>query len=101
MKLLKESDQAQLIQVKALYGNMDANALMKHTYINFPYWATKSVKASSILSKEEQQRVESAKPKNNKTILFTIGYEGISLEEYLNRLLQNDVRCWWMCVTIL
>ena len=92
LKLLKESDQAQLIQVKALYGNMDANALMKDTYINFPYWATKSVKASSILSKEEQQRVESAKPKNNKTILFTIGYEGISLEEYLNRLLQNDVK---------
>jgi uncharacterized protein (DUF488 family) len=92
LTLLKESDKAQLLQVKALFANLDANALMKHTYISFPYWATKSVKASSILSKEEQQKVESAKPKNNKTVLFTIGYEGISLEEYLNRLLQNDVK---------
>jgi uncharacterized protein (DUF488 family) len=92
LKLLKENDRVQLLEVKALYGNMNANALMRYTYLHFPYWATKSVKASIILSEEEQRNVESAKPKNNKTVLFTIGYEGISLEEYLNRLLLNDVK---------
>jgi uncharacterized protein (DUF488 family) len=66
--------------------------LMKHTYINFPYWATKSLKAESLLSADELIRVNNSKPKSSKTILFTIGYEGISLEEYLNRLLKNDVK---------
>ena len=71
---------------------MSATALMKHTYINFPFYATRSEIADTILSKEELEKVSRAKPKGNKTVLFTIGYEGISLEEYLVRLLKNDVK---------
>lgn len=89
---LKETDKKQLEEIKMLYGKMTANALMKHTYINFPYWATKSIKAESILTSDEFEKVNKSKPKSNKTVLFTIGYEGISLEEYLNRLLKNDVK---------
>jgi uncharacterized protein (DUF488 family) len=81
-----------MLQVKAQYGQMNANALMKHTYLNFPYWAINSVKAKDILTAEQLEKVNSSRPVNNKTILFTIGYEGISLEEYLNRLLKNDVK---------
>lgn len=92
LKLLKEHDRKKLLDIKNLYGGMSANALMKHTYINFPYWATKSEKAESILTKAELEKVRNSIPENNKTILFTIGYEGISLEEYLNRLLINDVK---------
>lgn len=92
LKTLKENDHKQLLEIKKLYGGMSANALMKHTYINFPYWATKSEKAESILTKIELEKVKSSIPANNKTVLFTIGYEGISLEEYLNRLLKNDVK---------
>jgi uncharacterized protein (DUF488 family) len=33
-----------------------------------------------------------SKPINTETILYTIGYEGISLEAYLNRLIKNDVK---------
>lgn len=71
---------------------MNANALMKHTYLNFPYWAINSVKAENILSEQELKKVKNSKPNSNQTILFTIGYEGISLEEYLNRLIKNDVK---------
>lgn len=92
LKALKETDKKQLQEIKMLYGKLTANALMKHTYINFPYWATKSIKAESILTSDEFEKVNKSKPKSNKTVLFTIGYEGISLEEYLNRLLKNDVK---------
>lgn len=92
LKLLKESDRKQLLEVKQLYGSMSANALMKHTYVNFPYWATKSVKAQSILTAQELERVQASQPTAEEVTLFTIGYEGISLEEYLNRLLQNNVK---------
>lgn len=89
---LKENDQKLLLEVRQLYGSMNANALMKHTYINFPYWATKSVKAKSILTDKELERVEASQPIAEDIKLFTIGYEGISLEEYLNRLIQNNVK---------
>ena len=92
LKTLKDTDNKQLREIKMLYGKMNANTLMKHTYINFPYWATNSVIAESILTADELEKVNKSKPKSSKTILFTIGYEGVSLEEYLNRLLKNDVK---------
>jgi hypothetical protein len=92
IKTLKESDKRNIQEIKSLYGKMDSTALMKHTYINYPFFAINSIKASSILTKGELEKVNKCKPLNNKTILFTIGYEGISLEEYLTRLVKNDVK---------
>lgn len=92
LKQLKPADLKLLKEVKANYGKMSATALMKHTYINFPFYATRSEAAENILTKDELEKVTKAKPKGNKTVLFTIGYEGISLEEYLVRLLKNDVK---------
>jgi uncharacterized protein (DUF488 family) len=89
---LKEADRKHLQEVKALYGNMNADALMKHTYINYPFFAINSIKAKSILSTGEFEKVKGCKPAENNTVLFTIGYEGISLEEYLTRLLKNNVK---------
>jgi len=92
LKALKETDRKLLLEVKTIYGKMNAHALMRHTYINFPYWAINSIKAESILSTEEFEKVNRNRPFSDKVTLFTIGYEGISLEEYLNRLLKNDVK---------
>lgn len=92
LKQLKLTDLKLLQEVKNNYGKMSATALMKHTYLNFPFYATRSEAAENILTKEELEKVTKAKPKGNKTVLFTIGYEGISLEEYLVRLLKNDVK---------
>ena len=92
LKQLKPADLKLLQEVKANYGKMSATDLMKHTYINFPFYAIRSEAAENILTKDELEKVTKAKPKGNKTVLFTIGYEGISLEEYLVRLLKNDVK---------
>lgn len=92
LKQLKPADLKLLQEVKAHYGKMSANALMKHTYINFPFYAIRSEVAESILTNVELEKVANARPHGDKTVLFTIGYEGISLEEYLVRLLKNDVR---------
>lgn len=92
LKQLKSTDLPLLNEVKAMYGKMNANELMRLTYLNFPFYATKSEVAERILTQEELQKVSDAKPKNNETVLFTIGYEGISLEEYLVRLLKHDIK---------
>lgn len=92
LKQLRTTDLTLLQEIKANYGRMNANALMKHTYLNYPFYAIKSEVAENILTKEEFDEVNKFKPSGNKTVLFTIGYEGISLEEYLVRLLKNDVK---------
>lgn len=92
LKLLKPEDRKILSEIKTLYGKMSASALMKHTYLNYPFYAIKSEVAEKILDAEELQKVKRANPQTTQSVLFTIGYEGISLEEYLVRLLKNDVR---------
>ena len=89
---LNEKDKSILLAIKKDYGKLSTNALMKLTYLNYQYYAINSLKAKDILTTEQYEKVLEAKPYGNKTILFTIGYEGISLEEYLNRLIKNDVK---------
>lgn len=92
LKSVKPDDLKRLQQVKAEYGKMSSKVLMKHTYMNYPFYATRSEVAADILDKTELEKVKAAKPNGTKTVLFTIGYEGISLEEYLVRLLKKDVK---------
>ncbi|MDR0693970.1 MAG: DUF488 domain-containing protein [Prevotellaceae bacterium] len=92
LRTLKDEDKKQLQEIKTFYGKMDNKALMKYTYIHYPYWAINSTAAENILSASELEKVSKSRPVSNKTILFTIGYEGISLEEYLNRLVRNDIK---------
>ena len=89
---LSAEDQIILVNLRSQYVKPDSNLLMRHTYLKFNYYAINSRIAKNILSKEEYEKLEFAKPKSDKTILFTIGYEGISFEEYLNRLIKNDVK---------
>lgn len=92
IKTLKLDDKKFLDEIVKLYGNMSNNALIKHTYINYPYYATKSTIADKILNQEQLTKVTNQKASSTETILFTIGYEGVSLENYLNKLVKNDVK---------
>jgi len=89
---LKKEDKAIVLHIKRQYGNLSSNELIKLTYQKYPYYAIRSSIAEEILSMQEMKKVEQQKRIGNETILFTIGYEGISLENYLNRLIINDVK---------
>jgi uncharacterized protein (DUF488 family) len=89
---LKSADLAILQTVKNNHGEKTLTELMRFTFLNFPFYAINSKVAREILNHDEFQKVEASKPHSDQTILFTIGYEGISLEEYLVRLIKNDVK---------
>lgn len=91
LKSLKEPDKKLIREISQFYGTMNANSLMKHTYVHFPFWAINSVKAADILSKEEYSKVLQSKNSSEETTLFTIGYEGVTPEAYLNKLLKNNI----------
>lgn len=92
LKALKVDDKRILSEVVQLYGNMNSTNLIKHTYINFPYYAINSTIAEKVLDEVQFQNVKKLKNQQSDTILFTIGYEGVSLEKYLNKLLVKDVK---------
>ncbi|HEX8577920.1 MAG TPA: DUF488 family protein [Flavobacterium sp.] len=92
IKILKPADQKILLEVVGLYGNMSSNSLIKHTYVNFPYYAINSTIVSNVLDEIQIQRVIGQRPTANETVLFTIGYEGVSLEAYLNKLVSNNIK---------
>jgi len=89
---LNIDDKRVLSEIKDLYSKLSSNALMKHTYLNYQYYAINSKVAKDLLTEEQYKKVELVRPSNKETVLYTIGYEGISLEEYLNRLIKNDVK---------
>jgi len=89
---LRERDRQAIRLIKQLYGAKTSNELIKITYIKYPYLAINSTVAKDKLSSDEFDKVLQAKPKSDKTILFTIGYEGLSLEEYLNKLILSDIK---------
>jgi uncharacterized protein YwgA len=89
---LKERDRQAIRYVKQMYGSKTSDELIRLTYIKYPHLAINSLVAKDKLTAEEYRKVIEAKPQSNKTILFTIGYEGVSLEEYINKLIVNDVK---------
>lgn len=92
IKAIKPDDKKILNEVVQLYGKMSNAALIKHTYTNFPYYAIKSTIAEKVLDTVQLSKVNSQIYKSTEKVLFTIGYEGNSLEEYLNKLIKNDVK---------
>lgn len=85
-------DRHNLASVKAEFGEMSQNELIKYTYIKYPFYATKSAIASQLLTKDEQAKVSAQVRTFTEPMLFTIGYESLTLEAYITKLILNDVR---------
>ncbi len=70
------------------------NELIKRTYREFPYYAINSVILGQLFDKEEAEKIASEKNKyiDDHKILYTIGYEGRSLEGFINTLIQKNVK---------
>lgn len=89
---IKKEDVACLNSVYGTFSDYRTNDLIKHTYLNYPFWAINSTILNDLLTDEERSGVLRQKKQSDENILFTIGYEGISLEMYINKLIINNVR---------
>ncbi|HRJ10650.1 MAG TPA: DUF488 domain-containing protein [Prosthecobacter sp.] len=74
------------------HGGQRGDALIREVYLRHPYYATRSKIAPRVLkTAEERAKVEAARPVKKEPGVVTIGYEGKTLERYLNQLLQDSV----------
>jgi uncharacterized protein (DUF488 family) len=92
LDMLDMFDRQALLDTKTAFARMSQNELISYTYRKYPYYAINSTIADSLLTNEELALVAKQRRVFAEPMLFSIGYEGISLETYINRLIINDVR---------
>ena len=81
-----------MIFCESSFNNKSSDYLIKHTYKNYPYYAIHSKIAHQVLNQEELDKVIEQKTISTKNALFTIGYEGVTIEQYINKLIKADVK---------
>lgn len=76
------------------YKDYRGKELVRYVYEHYPYYAIHSKMAEDILDSHSYEAVIQAggKLKSDAKELFTIGYEGLSFEKYINQLINHDVR---------
>jgi uncharacterized protein (DUF488 family) len=89
---LSDADRKTMRKLNAVFCNHSTSDLIRHIYLNYPFFAIKSEIVSKYLSEDESRIIERFRPVQKDSGIFTIGYEGRSLEEYLNILIQQNIR---------
>ncbi|WP_263370821.1 DUF488 domain-containing protein [Granulicella cerasi] len=85
-------DEAAYSRCYEKYSHLHGTKLLQDVYRRYPYYATKSERAAKIMNDQELSAIAAARPAVSAACFFTIGYEGSSLEGYLNRLIRNNVK---------
>jgi uncharacterized protein (DUF488 family) len=89
---LKIQDRILITKFYAQFHELRGDALIKYVYEKYPYYAINSTIAEKLLSSIKYKTVLDRKPKSTDQTLFTIGYEGKTVEYFTNQLINADVK---------
>ena len=88
---LKPLDRTSIRNFVAQTKHLRGEKLVRTVYKEYPTCALRSEIASQILPEDEYAQVRKHWVVDNKPALLTIGYEGLSIDAYLNKLIMNNV----------
>jgi uncharacterized protein (DUF488 family) len=74
------------------FKNIKNTALIRYTYLNYPEYTIKSKIIDKILDNIEIKSIEAFWNKDESMRLFSIGYEGLTIDGYLNKLISNNIK---------
>lgn len=91
---LIENEGRELWQLMARYKDIRGRDLVKTVYDRFPFYAVNSLIVDSVAADETKEKIKQIKTEvaTAQPTLFTIGYEGLSFEAYVNKLIKRGVR---------
>lgn len=89
---LTKEDRKTISDFRIIYANKTSDDLIILTYKRYPYFAINSTIAKEYLTEEDFNNLDNYRSFEDEITLFTIGYQGISLEAYLNKLIKNNVK---------
>lgn len=96
---LDAMDRLRLRELAARIGAMRGPALIRAIYLAYPSYTIQSTIIADVLTGAEQYAVRQSWNRDEAQCLATFGYEGLSIDAYLNTLVQAnidtliDVRC--------
>lgn len=91
LKELKHTDRIALIKFRSTIGNLRGDKLVKKTYREFPQFSARSKIVERLFDTEELKQLQVAWNKDKKPYVFTIGYEGLTIDAFLNKLIANNM----------
>ena len=74
------------------YSTLHGDSLIQYVYRKYPYYAINSDVVKKLMTTNEQATIEKLRPVKKSSALYSIGYEGRCLEEYLNKLIKEDIK---------
>lgn len=87
---LKSEDQEALSVLKTTITSRGSE-LVRKAYLEYPYFACKSEVLSRLLSPAQIEEAHRFWNLDETSCLFTLGYEGLSIDSFLNKLIANNV----------
>lgn len=91
-KLVDSEIFSQIKKIVSRYGSLQPSELVKYTYVQYPFFAINSQILKEYFDKNEIITIQKHRPLRTCRTLFTIGYEGLTLERFILKLLLEDVR---------
>jgi uncharacterized protein (DUF488 family) len=88
---LTSADKAALLKFKMMIGNLRGDKLVKKTYREFPQFASRSKIVERFFDTNELKQLQFAWNIDKKPLVFTIGYEGLTIDSFLNKLIANNI----------
>lgn len=94
MTWMKTADSNQLFKYPKEHKKMEGDELIRFVYKNHPYYAINSKIINRICTDKEKSQIKDEQTKISKNVsaIYTLGYEGISLEAYINKLIKNNIK---------
>lgn len=87
MAALSTDDRSRIARTVKQYASWSTRDIVHESYRLLPQTALRSEMAADLLSGAELQAVQATKPKPSAPGLYTIGYEGLDIDAFLNKLL--------------
>lgn len=91
LALLDTDEQKRMVQFAKRTTKLRGKNLVRHVYLKHPYFAIRSEIKEKILNAEERHRVERSKNPDHSPCLVTLGYEGLTIDSYIDTLIRNNV----------
>ncbi len=89
---LEVRDRAAMRAFVKEYAQLRGRSLIIKSYLDYPEYAARSEISAEILTPTEYDSVQAYWNTDISVGLFTIGYEGLTIDAYLCRLISNNVR---------
>jgi uncharacterized protein (DUF488 family) len=88
---LTPADKTALLKFKSQIGALRGDKLVKKIYREFPQYTSRSKIAGRHFTADEISQLQFAWNTDTKPAVFSIGYEGLTIDSFLHKLIANNI----------